>query len=124
MSSITGARVVEHERAGDRQVFQDRGRRRDAVLDGIVFRDAMRDVDLSPFAKVGAALAGFGIERDQPRIECAHEDAVFAAAGLPGAPATDTPAVGKKMVVAIDLGVESPFLFAGFGIDGEYLVER
>ena len=85
----------------------------------------MGDVYLAVLTEVGTAFAGFGIHRNEARIQRADDDAMLAETLCPGLPAAHAAAVWQhRLGVGVDLWVEFPHLLARCGVEGEYFVER
>ena len=128
MHDTTGgicAQIIEHVRAGDDFVAQDRGRRGNAKFTRVVFGLPLAGIYLAIVAKIGATLASACIQRDQACIQRAHHNAVFTVTGLTGLPATHPSAVGENLrAVVVHIGLKAPALLAGTRIQSKHVIKR
>jgi hypothetical protein len=121
------AAVVEHVAARHHEVADHHRRRGDAVLPRIHAPNALTQVDLALLAEIFTGLPAMRIQRDQTRVERAHEDAPRAAApGLaPGiVPGGNTTAHLQVTRGRVQLGVEAPAFAASVGIERDHAIER
>ncbi len=122
------AAVVADRGADDDDVPIDRRRRGHEVVAGRAVAHAFVQIDLAAVAEVAARPPGAAVERDQPRIERAHEDAMGARRRRLGGRVDPRrhPARGRFRVAprAIDPRVVAPALLAGGRIERDHDVRR